>query len=481
MKRFTVFSLLLLLVCLPVMAQKRWSLQECVDYAWANNLTIKQRNLQTLNAQVTLNQSKWQQAPTVNANSNLGWQTGRSVDRFTNQFVQQTYNFNSWGLNATVPIFSGFQIRNSITQNKQLVEATKFDTEQARQDAALNTVLAYLNILNNEELVEVAKLQIATTQQQLDRTKLLVDAGSLPPLNLFDLQSQLANDNLTLVTNQNNVNIAKINLTQSMNLQPTDDFAVVKIEVPDPADDPYPQTAAQVYEVASKVQPAIRAATTRIESSRTAVRVARGGMLPTFAAFGGLSSNYVSTAPAQLFEGNGTTSTREIPIGYYKDAAGKEQPVFTQQTFANGTSKDNTYFRQLNFNLSTNYGFSLQIPLLNARQARTAVSRSVIQQQQNEIALDQAQLTLRQNIEQAYVSMTAAAQRYRASREAVIAQQQSFNATKVRVDAGLLNSVDLTVSQTRLGTAKANLVQAKYDYLFRTKILDFYQNKPLTF
>jgi outer membrane protein len=478
-KQVLLFSLLFF--SLLVKAQERWTLQKAVDYALANNLTIRQRELQILNNQASLNQTKWQRYPTLSTNSNFGWNTGRSIDRFTNQFVTQTYNFNSWGVNANVPIFTGFQILNNIEQNKQLVEATKQDKEQARQEVALNTVLAYLNVVNNEELVEVAKLQVETSRQQLERTKKLVDAGSLPINNLYDLQSQLATDELTLVTNQNNVNLAKINLMQTMNLPLTENFQVERIAVPDPSTDPYPQNSAQVYEIALQSQPAIKAAKHRITGSQYSVKAARGSLLPTISGFLGISTNYVSTAPAQLFQGDGTSSLQQKTVGYFINSDGSKQPVFADVQVSNGTYKDNTYFDQLSFNRSTNYGLSLQIPILNGYQARTQISRNLIQQRQNEYSLEQAKITLRQNIEQAYVNMVAAAQRYRANTEAVNAQQQAFNATKARFEAGLLNSVDFSLSQTRLGTAKANLVQAKYDYVFRAKILDFYQNKPLTF
>ncbi|MCU0353354.1 MAG: TolC family protein, partial [Cytophagales bacterium] len=173
-----------------------WSLRECVDYALAHSVTIKQQDLQTLNAQATLNQSKLQQIPSVNGSSSFGFNSGRSIDRFTNAFVQQTFNFNSWGLNANVPIFSGFQTRHTIKQNALTVEANRLDADQTRLDVSLNTAVAYLNVLNNTELVEVAQLQVQTTREQLERTDKLVKAGTLPINNLYDLQSQLANDEL---------------------------------------------------------------------------------------------------------------------------------------------------------------------------------------------------------------------------------------------------------------------------------------------
>ena len=459
-----------------------WTLRECIDYAWANNLTIRQRDLDIRSSEVNLLQNKLQQLPNVNANANYGWNTGRSVDRFTNQFIQQTFNYNSWGINANVPIFQGFQVRNSISQGSLSVKASQLNKAQALQDVALNTVLAYLNVLNNEELVAVAKLQVQTSGEQADRTDKLVKAGSLPINNLYDLQSQLANDQLSLVNAENSVKIAKVNLMQTMNLPVTDGFEIVKVTVTDPDQQPYGSSTADIYNTALTTQPGVQAATTRIESFKYGVKVARGGLYPTLAAFGSINTNYASSAPSRLFTPDGTRTSRFLPDTVFGGSLGENQQViFRKESVPNGVVSENTYWKQLDFNRSSNYGLSLNIPIFGGWLARNRVSQSIIQQKQAEVTAEQTKVTLRQNVEQAYNNMTAASQRFRANSEAVRAQDLSFNATKIRFESGLLNSVDFSLAQTRLGQAKANLVNAKYDYVFRMKILDFYQNKPLTF
>jgi len=465
-----------------VNAGKVWSLRECVDYAWANNLAIKQRDLQIRSSEANLLQSKLQQTPNINASANYGFNTGRSIDPFTNAFVQQTFRFNSIGLNANVPIFQGFQVRNSIKQGSLTVKATQLERDQARQDVALNTVLAYLNVLNNDELVSVARLQVETTRGQVARTDKLVKAGSLPVNDLYDLQSQLANDELALVNAENEVRIAKVNLMQTMNLPVAEGFSIEKIRIPDPDQQPYPQTTEEIYKIALENQPGIKAATTRIESSKYAVRVARGGLYPTLSAFGNLNTNYVSSAPDRLFTPDGTRRDIFIPDTVYNSSDGtNRQILYRRGNVPNGRFDENTYFRQLEFNLGSSYGLSLNIPILGGWVARTRITQAVIQQKQAEVTEQQTKVTLRQNIEQAYNNMTASAQRFRANSEAVRAQDLAFQATRIRFENGLLNSVDFSLSQTRLGVAKANQVNARYDYVFRMKILDFYQNKPLTF
>lgn len=458
-----------------------WTLRECIDYAWANSLTIRQRDLDIRSSEVNLLQSRLQQVPNVSANANYGWNTGRSVDRFTNQFIQQTFNYNSWGLNANVPIFQGFQVRNSISQGSLNVKASQLSKDQALQDVALNTVLAYLSVLNNEELVGVAQLQVQTSSEQAERTDKLVKAGSLPINNLYDLQSQLANDQLSLVNAENSVKIAKVNLMQTMNLPVTDDFTIAKITVNDP-DQPYGSNTADIYNTALSTQPGVRAATTRIESFKYGVKVARGGLYPTLSAFAGVNTNYASSAPSTLFTPDGTRTSRFLPDTVFGGSLGESpQTIFRKESVPNGVFSENTYWKQLDFNRSSNYGFSLNIPIFGGWLARNRISQAVIQQKQSEVTAEQTKVTLRQNVEQAYNNMTAATQRFRANSEAVRAQDLSFNATKIRFESGLLNSVDFSLAQTRLGQAKANLVNAKYDYVFRMKILDFYQNKPLTF
>lgn len=459
-----------------------WTLRECIDYAWANNLTIRQRDLDIRSSEVNLLQSRMQQLPNVNANANYGWNTGRSVDRFTNQFIQQTFNYNSWGINASVPIFQGFQVRNSISQGALSVKASQLSKDQALQDVALNTALAYLNVLNNEELAAVARLQVQTSTEQVERTDKLVKAGSLPINNLYDLQSQLANDQLNLVNAENSVKISKVNLMQTMNLAVTDDFEIAKVNVADPDGQSYGTSTTDIYNTALATQPGVRAANTQIESFKYSVKVARGGLYPTLSAFGNINTNYASSAPPTLFTPDGTRRNVFLPDTVFGGSLGENQQViFRKESVPNGVFSENTYWRQLDFNRSSNYGISLNIPIFGGWVARNRVSQAIIQQKQAEVTAEQTKVTLRQNVEQAYNNMTAAMQRFRANNEAVRAQDLAFSATKIRFESGLLNSVDFSLAQTRLGQAKANLVNAKYDYIFRMKILDFYQNKPLTF
>uniref|UniRef100_UPI0035947342 TolC family protein n=1 Tax=Persicitalea sp. TaxID=3100273 RepID=UPI0035947342 len=194
------------------------TLEECVQIALQNNPQIKQAGLQVAANENNLIQSKWQRWPTLGFNASQGFSFGRNIDPFTNQFVQQNISFNNYGLNTNVTLFNGFQLQNNIKQNDLTLQASEKDLAATRNDIMLNVALAYLNILSNRELIEVSRQQGTATQLQLDRTQRLVDAGSLAESQLFDLRAQLANDELSLVNAENNLESAKLQLKQLMNL-----------------------------------------------------------------------------------------------------------------------------------------------------------------------------------------------------------------------------------------------------------------------
>ncbi|MBC8110584.1 MAG: TolC family protein, partial [Verrucomicrobia bacterium] len=458
---------------------KKWTLQECIDYAWQNSITIKQNQLIVLSNQANLTQAKMGLYPNLNASTSYSYNQGRSQNPFTGVFDESIFKSYPLSLSSSVTIFGGLQQQNLIKQNRLIIEASQETVNQVRQNVALNVALAYLNVLTNRELVDVSKQQVATDSQQIIRTERLVAAGSLPVNNLYDLQSQLANDEFTLVTNQNNLAISKVNLMQAMNLPVTPDFEVQNVELAEPDEKPYDKNAAQVYDIALSSQPSIRSANLQIESAKRGVAVARGSLLPSLT-FGG-RIGVSPTNANQTFTPDGTFATQQQVTSSFVTIDNQPYNLTAVTVQPNGTSSTIPYFKQYESTLNRGFNLTLNVPIFNNWQSRTRVSLAAIQQKTNELAAEQARLDLRQTIEQAYNNMTAAGQQYRSAKQAVRAQEQSFVATKARFDAGLLNSVDFSLSQTNLGRAKANLVQAKYGYVFRTKILDFYQNKPLTF
>jgi len=462
-----------------------WSLQECVDYALVYNITIKQSQLDVLSSQASLNQSKAGILPSINASASYQYSSGRSLNPYTNTYEDQVIQSNPLNLSANMNLFSGFQQINTIRQFMLARQANQLTVEQNKNITSLNVALNYLQTVQNKELVQVAQLQVASSQAQVERTEKLVNAGALPLNNLLDLKAQLANDQVALVTAENNLQIARLNLMQTMNLPANQNFDVELIQVGDPALTPYDANAQQIYEIAENSQPNVKSADLFIQSARRGVAAAKGGLYPSLSLGAFIGGNY-STAFTQFSpDGGSRTTTEPLSAGpgsaVYVNNNGTQLPVMVTRTTLTGSDVITPYFDQLRNTQNKGFRITLNIPIFNGWQQRTLVANAVIRQKSFEYAAQNARIQLRQNIEQAYTNMTLAQQQYVAFRDQVQALELSFKAAQARFDVGALNSLDYTLAKNNFNRAQANLVQAKYNFVFRTKVLDFYQNKPLNF
>jgi outer membrane protein len=457
-----------------------WSLQECVDYAFTNSIGVKRSQLQFDANRAVLFQSKAAFLPSVNAGASYSFNAGRVLDPTTQDFIISNVQTSNVSLNGSLTLFQGGQRLKNIKQSQSAAESSQYAVEQSKYDVGLNVALFYLQVISNQELLEIARNQVEQSQLQVQRTEKLVNAGSLPQTNLLDLQAQLALDKASLVTAQNNLSLAKLNLMQAMNLPAQNDFEVELIQVQDPALSAYEKSAAEVYAIAEKTLPSVKSADLSVESNTYGVQVARGALYPSLSAIAGLNTNY--SDQSRLLDDNnlgGPNPTGET-IGYVR--GNNQAPVFReiiQQLPV--TTREYPYFRQLNDNIQKFVGLRLNIPIINGWQTRTQISQAVVQKKLSELDAQNVRITLRQNIEQAYNNMLAAAASYASFKEQVASLELAFQATESRFNVGLLNSVDYNLAKVNLDRARANLVNTKYEYIFRTKILDFYQNKPLSF
>ncbi|MES2794448.1 MAG: TolC family protein [Bacteroidota bacterium] len=423
----------------------RITLQKAVDIALKNNVQVKQSMVSVQNSELILQQSKNNKLPSVNGYTGLSTNFGRGIDFLTNTYTNQTISNNNLGINTDLVIYQGGLLQNTIKKNELDLKATEQDLLAMKNNTALNVVLAYLNILNFEDQLTIAQSQSDITKQQIDRTEKLVRAGSLPQSNVFDLKAQLANEETTIVNSQSNLDIAKLNLIQLMNDPNTTTIELDRISITAPTSEAYGSTATQVYNAAEDTQPAILASDFRTQSTIYNMKMAEAGFKPSLSFSAGAGSGYSSS--------------------------GKD--IITREKLR--------YFTQLNRNLSENVGLNLNIPIFNKFRNKTSLAQANLQKINAELTAQNARLTLRQNIEQAYVNMNNAAKRFDALTVQVTALEESFRAADSRYNAGAIDFVSYNLQKTNLDKAKANQVQAKYDYVFRTKILDFYQNKPLTF
>lgn len=462
---------------------RRWSLQECIDYAAQHNLDLKLNELNIEANEASRASSVGNLFPSLNASASHNYTFGRSVDPFTNQFVQQNVQSNNFQLNGSLILFDGLQNVHTLQQSTSALKASQYDFERSKNDLTLRVVNAYLQVLFSRELVNVAKVQLSTTGEQAERTKRLVAAGSLPKNNELDITAQLASNEVSLVTAENNLNIALLSLKQLLQLPSNETLDVIVPDINVAEQPAIETTPEQIYMIAEQGQPEIKAADYTIESSKAGLAAARGRYFPTLSLNGSIFTQYVNTADKR-FVADGTTSL--IPL-MALDAMGNAIPIVSDnnvplfQKINNGTIEDFKFWDQLDFNLRKFVGFSLQVPIFNGLKTRASVVNAKVSLKRAEFNAENTKNILRQKIEQAYADAQAAAKTYVASKKQTEAATESFRMTQQRLNAGAANTFDYSQAQNNLLRAQSDFVRSKYDYIFRIKILDFYQNKPIQF
>ena len=447
------------------------NLQKAVETAIKNNLEVKQSDLRMQTAGVNWRQAKANLFPSLQGFANHGINQGRSIDPFTNSFVNQSINFAGYGLNTSLVIFNGLAIQNNIRQNALTYEATRMELQQQKDELTLSIILAYLQVLNNEDLLTQSRNQEAVSRQQVDRLNLLFQEGAIPPAQLYDLKGQLANDELSIVNNQNAVNGAKLTLSQLMNVPFDKTLQLEKLTI-DQFSTNYDVTPDAIYKMALQQLAIVKAAQLRTQSAGKAIKTAKGDLYPNLVLSGNVTTNYSSAANRDIF-----LNTTEVTTPQYVMINGIKTAVISPKD--NFQSQRIKYNEQLDNNLFTSLSLGLRIPIFNSLQARTRVRLAQIDQKNAEYVEQTTKTQLSQAIEQAYFNMTAAQNRYTVLTEQVTAFQESFRIAEIRFNEGAITSVDYIIAKNNLDRANLNLISARYDYLLRTKILDYYQSKPL--
>lgn len=450
------------------------TLEQCIDHALKNNIQIKQSELNTDLSQVTLTQSKANLLPSLNANAAHSYNIGRTIDRFTNQFADAQVLSQNFSLSSDINLFNGMQNINTIQQNKFSYLASKYDVEKMKNDVALNIATAYLQILYNIDAVENAKNQMGITSGQVQRTKILVDAGTAARGTLLDIQSQLAIEELNLTNAQNQLDISYLNLAQLLNMASAEGLTIVKPELNIGTETLLTSNANQIYNAAVSNLPEIKSAEYNVKSAGKAVNVAWGGLSPrlTFSAsygtgYSGASQRVIGLPTFQGYSPNGSlTSSGDTVLS----------PIFSSGTFEKIPFGD-----QYKDNVNKSFGFYLTVPIFNRFQTKTAIDRARIQKLNADLTVESTKLQIRKNVQQAYADANAGLKKYNASLKAIEAMEESFKYTEQKFNVGMLNTNDYNDAKNKLIKAQSDLLQAKYEYVFKTKVLDFYQGKPLKF
>ena len=460
-------------------AQEVWSLEKCVLTAQENNRTIKQSQISVKNAQLINKQDRYAVYPTVNASSNLGFNFGRSVNPATYQFENLSTQYSGINVSSGVLLYGGGRIQNQIKQSSMDIQAAQADLEQVAQNISLQVAQAYLQILLNEEQVANAKKRAQTTLSQLDRIEKQIKAGAVAENARYDLAAQVARDEQTIVTATNSVELSYLNLKNLLELPLDKDMKVEAPSVAIPTDvNPDNYSFRMVYNQAVATQPQIRAGEARIKSAEIGVKIAQAGLLPSLSLNANLNSNFSSTIK-DFTKG----TSKLVPFTQTGTATinGQTAPVsftFNQTVVTDAPKKP--YFNQIGDNFGQGIGLNLQIPIWNGYQRRITIERQELSVENQVITLDRTKQQLKSDVQNAIASARAARKQYEASQKTLAAQKAAFNATDKRFKIGAANGFEFAQASLQLDTAERDVVVAKYDYLFRLKIIEFYEGKKLT-
>lgn len=459
----------------PLSAQtgEKWSIVRCVDHALKNNISVRQTDLQSRFSELTYKQNKAGQLPSLSFNSNTGYRLGRSENPTTG--VLEDNNFFNIGmqLQSGVTIFNWFSRKNTIEASRLGWEADKQQTQKAKDDIALNVAVGYLQILLAKEQVNLAKVQVQQTIEQLTNTRKRVDAGSLPELNAAELEAQLARDSSALVTAEASVQQFFLQMKALLNL---DAGTLFDIETPPVERIPVEALAdlqpEAVYVLATGSLPQQKVNTLRIQSAQKSMAAAKGMMYPTISGFGGLGTSYVNIKIPEFSVGPFK------PTGALVNVSGTDYNVLAP-SFVQTGEKHIPLGTQFKNNFAQNIGIGISVPIFNSRSARTAWERSKLTVQQFELQKVQGDLQLKQDIYKAYTDATAALQKFNADKKSVQTAEKAYDYAKKRYDVNLLSTYDLISSQNNVLRAKIQALYSQYDYVFKMKLLEFYKGQGL--
>jgi len=386
----------------------------------------------------------------LNASASYNSSKGKVLDQNTFRIVEgQTVNSGSAGIHSSVTLFSGFQKKNTIDRNLYSMLASIQNVEKLKNDLSINIALFYLQIIHAQEQLSVAENQLDLTLLRVTRTQTLVDAGSVPEGDLFEIQSQAAREELQVVTANNILEMSRLNLMQMLDLSAQTNFQVVVPDFSNIILADLVTSVDDVFSLAESVLPQIKAAEYNLKSSEKQLSIVKGNRSPTLSLSGGYSSRYSSSL------------TKPIP--------GSSPPAF----------EDYPLWDQLRDGVNSYIGLSLNIPIFNGWQVQTGVNNSKISLLNSQYQLQLAKNTLYKEIQQAHADAIAAHKRYISATKAVASMEEAFRYTEQRYELGLMNFVDYTTVKTRLTGAQSDQLQAKFEYIFKVNVLNFYNGKPI--
>ena len=433
-----IIIVLFLIGTLSSFAQKKWTLKECIDHVVENNISVKQAQNNLLINDQDITAAKGQFLPgaglSLSQNLNVG-----NVELFEGNFIDRTFHSSNVGLNLSQTVFNGFRNINTYKQSLVNREASQLELSRIKDDVSLNVVNAYLNVLFNKENLQIAKTQVEFSANQIKQVSALVEAGVQPQANIYDAEATYSSDEQRFTVAQNNYDLALLSLSQLLQV-PYKGFQVESLLISDPSKELIYNDIDRVLNFALSNRTEIKIAEKNQESAALSTDISKSGYYPS------------------------------VSFGYGFN---------TGANFSN-LSESNSFFQQINDNKGHGFNLNITVPLFSRFQNKTAVAKSKIQEDNAKLNLDKTKLDIESNIQRAYTDAQAAFKTFIASNKSLEARQLSFDNARERYDIGALNAFELDQNRVQLVNAEANLIKAKFDFIFKTKVLDFYMGKPLT-
>lgn len=440
-----IFLLLFALIGVSSYGQTKWSLRKCIDYAVENNIEIKQQELQVKGSEIDLSTSKNSRLPNLNGSVDQNFNFGQAISKESNTAVTEpgTVGSTSFRLTSNTPLFTGFKITHQIKRDELNLKAATENLNKAKDDLSLNVTSLYLEALFKKEILKVYTEQVELSKLQVERTRVLVESGKVAESQLFDIKAQLSKDELNVTTSRNDLDLALLNLSQTLNIIENAGFDVEEPIIGDVVGDNMSSILppAQVYQMALTIRPQVKAAGYDIESSKRSLKIAQSGYWPTL----------------------------DLGLSYESGF---------DHIYKSGASNTNIS-DQMSRNQRKAIGFSLAIPLFNRFQVRNQVKKARLDIENKELVLDNVKLALYKEIQQAYQSAISAQAKFSSTAKALDAAGESFKYAEEKYNVGKSTVFEYNEARTKLLSSKSEQVQAKYDFLFRAKILDFYSGKEI--
>ena len=466
-------SILFVLLSTPFFAQeKKWTIEECINYAQENNITIQGSSLDMEQTEINKKDAIGSFLPSLNMSASHSWNIGLNQNITTGLLENQTTQFSSAGFNVGVPIYRGLQLQNQLRKaNLQLV-SSQYQMDKMKEDISLNVANSFLQILFNKENVGNLERQITLSDAQLSRTQSMVDAGSLPKGDLLDIKATLAADKQRLIQAKNALFISKLALAQLLQLK---DYKI--FDVSDNSDisllsSVLLETPESIVAKASESRIEVKIADANLAVAEKDVSIAKGALAPTISGFYGFSTRAAYTDRVV-----GVTPDADPNVLGYVE--GTNQLVL-QPSFSPVLGNPLPLFDQFSNNKGQNFGLQLSVPVFNGFSARNNVERAKIAQKRAELNKEQTVLELERNVYTAYTDAQTAKESYEAALESATARKESYEYAKARYEVGLMNVFDFNQAQNLLATADSEVIRTKYDFIFKTKIVELYFGIPLT-